>query len=263
MAAGVGTGTVVHGAGWARHALEIHHVDLPMRGLPPALEGLRVGFLTDLHLSTLVPDGDVARAVAMMNAERPDLVVLGGDYVSFADRQFMGPVADHLAALQAPSGVFGIIGNHDDERHMPAELSHRGIEMLLDARTDLVIRGERLALAGVKFWTRKRAEIEPVVAGAVAPVLMLAHDPRRITEAAALGVGGVLAGHTHGGQVVLPGLGAIAARKFPVAYGRLTRGGTEMFVSRGVGTVYIPLRINCPPEVAVVTLRAPRRATPP
>jgi predicted MPP superfamily phosphohydrolase len=86
---------------------------------------------------------------------------------------------------------------------------------------------------------------------------LLAHDPRRIVEAAALGVGVVLAGHTHGGQVVLPGLGAIAARKFPVAAGRLRLKATEMFVSRGVGTVYLPVRVNCPPEVAVLTLRRP------
>jgi predicted MPP superfamily phosphohydrolase len=75
-------------------------------------------------------------------------------------------------------------------------------------------------------------------------------------EAAALDVGGVLAGHTHGGQVVLPIVGALAARKFPIAAGRATRENTEMFVSRGVGTVILPLRINCPPEVALVTLRS-------
>ena len=91
------------------------------------------------------------------------------------------------------------------------------------------------------------------------PLLLLAHDPRRIVEASALAVAGVLAGHTHGGQVVLPLVGAVAAKKFPVAEGRLTRHSTEMFVSRGVGTVIVPLRINCPPEVAVVTLRRPAR----
>jgi uncharacterized protein len=263
LAAGAGTGMIVHGVGWARHALEIGHVDLPVRGLAPALDGLRLGFLTDLHLSSLVPADDVARAVAMINAERPDLIVLGGDYVSFADRHFMGPVADHLAVLEAPLGVFGIIGNHDDERHMPAELKQRRIEMLMDARTDLKVRGETLSLAGVKFWTKRREDIARVVTGTAGAVLMLAHDPRRIAEAASLGVGGVLSGHTHGGQVVLPGLGAVAARKFPIAAGRLTRGGTEMFVSRGVGTVYLPVRINCPPEVVVVTLRARRQSTRP
>lgn len=94
------------------------------------------------------------------------------------------------------------------------------------------------------------------MAGAPPPVLLLAHDPRRIVEAGALGIPAVLSGHTHGGQVVLPWLGAIAARKFPIAAGRLTMKGSELFVSRGVGTVILPIRINCPPEVAIVTLRA-------
>ena len=91
--------------------------------------------------------------------------------------------------------------------------------------------------------------------GASGTVVLLAHDPRRVTEAAALGVPLVLSGHTHGGQVVLPGLGAMAAQKFPVVAGLARQDRTTLFVSRGVGTVYVPVRINCPPEVAVLTLR--------
>jgi predicted MPP superfamily phosphohydrolase len=92
--------------------------------------------------------------------------------------------------------------------------------------------------------------------------LLLAHDPRRLTEAVALAVPAVLSGHTHGGQVVLPGLGAVAARRFPHVEGLAEEGGSSLFVSRGVGTVYVPLRINCPPEVALVTLtsRTPSRS---
>lgn len=259
LATGAAAGTVVHGYGWERDALGVTRVDLPMSGLPRALEGLRLGFLTDVHHSAMVAEHLVSRAVSLLNAERPDLVVLGGDYVSFGDRKYMAPVAEQLGVLAAPHGVFGIIGNHDDERYMPAELRRRGIEMLLDDRTTLDIKGERLDLAGVKFWTKSAGDIGAVVSGAHAPVLLLAHDPRRVVEAAALAVPAVLAGHTHGGQVVLPLLGALAARKFPIAQGRLTRDTTEMFVSRGIGTVVVPLRVNCPPEVAVVTLRRPAR----
>jgi len=77
----------------------------------------------------------------------------------------------------------------------------------------------------------------------------------RVIEARALGIPAVLSGHTHGGQIVLPVVGALAARKFPVAAGRLSTKGTELYVSAGVGTVILPVRINCPPEVALVTLR--------
>ena len=86
-------------------------------------------------------------------------------------------------------------------------------------------------------------------------VILLAHDPRRLADAAALKIPLVLAGHTHGGQVVLPVVGALAAREFPVVAGLGRRDATTMFVSRGVGTVYVPVRINCPPEVAVLTLQ--------
>jgi predicted MPP superfamily phosphohydrolase len=252
---GVGTGLIAQGYLFERHAMRVERVDLPLSGLPPSLDGLRVGLLTDVHYSAIVPAADVTTSVNLLNAERPDVIVLGGDYVSFADRAYMGPVAEMLGALKAPHGVFAIVGNHDDRRHMPAALASHGIETLDDARTSVEIRGDRLHLAGLDFWTRSLAKIADVVRGAGAPLLLLAHDPRRIVEAAELRVAGVLSGHTHGGQIVLPGVGAIAAKKFPIAAGRLRRDDTEMFVSRGVGTVVVPIRINCPPEVAMVTLR--------
>lgn len=253
---GLAAGGIAHGYLWERHAVGVTAVDLPVRGLAPGLDGVKIGFLTDLHLSAQVSADLVADAVALVNASAPDLVVLGGDYVSFRDRAFMGPVAELLGGLRAPHGVFGIIGNHDDERHMPLELRRRGLAVLLDDHTTIAIRGEPVGIVGLKFWTNKVPQIRAVVARARRPTLLLAHDPRRIAEAADLDIPATLAGHTHGGQVVLPGVGAIAARRFPIAAGRLTRGRAEMFVSRGIGTVVLPLRINCPPEVAVVTLRS-------
>ncbi len=189
-------------------------------------------------------------------AAQPDLIVLGGDYVTRADRQYVDPSAQALASLSAPNGVFAILGNHDDDHDMPAALMKNGVQVLKDARTHLVINGEGIDLAGIRYWTRRPAEIAAVVRGATSPIFLLAHDPRRLTEAAALNIPLVLSGHTHGGQVVLPGLGAVAAQKFPVVAGIGRRGQTAMFVSRGVGTVYVPVRINCPPEVAVLTLQA-------
>ena len=127
--------------------------------------------------------------------------------------------------------------------------------MLKDARTSLRIKGETLDIVGIRYWTRKLADISSVARGATGTVLLLAHDPRRLTEAAALGIPLVLSGHTHGGQVVLPGLGPVAARKFPVIEGTAQRDRTRIFVSRGVGTIYVPVRLNCPPEAAVLTLQ--------
>jgi predicted MPP superfamily phosphohydrolase len=238
-----------------RHQLQIARADLPVAGLPPALAGLRIGFITDVHCSRWGSPEYVGLAARRLMAEQPDLIVLGGDYVTWGDRRFVQPSAEALAPLSARHGVFGILGNHDDDRYMPAALAARGVDVLKDARTRLTIKGEIIDLVGIRFWTRKAADIASLLKGAAGTVVLLAHDPRRLTEAAALNVPLVLSGHTHGGQVVLPLAGAIAAQKFPVVAGMARRNRTTMFVSRGIGTVYVPVRINCPPEVAVLTLQ--------
>ena len=253
-------GAAVYGTAYERHQIGTTEVALPVGGLPAALDGLRIGFLTDIHHSGTVPASDVANAVQLTLDQKPDLIVLGGDYVTFGDRAFVQPVAELLAPLQAPHGVFAILGNHDDDRDMPAALEAQHIEVLKDARTQIELRGERLELAGVRFWTRRLEDVARVLNKAADTVLLLAHDPRRITEAAALDVPAVLSGHTHGGQVVIPGLGAVARRRFPILAGLGSRQNTSIFVSRGVGTVYVPVRINCPPEVAVVTLKGRQQA---
>jgi len=138
---------------------------------------------------------------------------------------------------------------------MPLALAQNGVHVLKDARTRLTIRHETIDLVGIRFWTKRQADIAPLVRGAAPMTVLLAHDPRRLTEATALAVPLVLSGHTHGGQVVLPLVGAVAAQKFPVVAGLARRENTTMFVSRGVGTIYVPVRINCPPEVAVLTLQ--------
>ena len=256
--AGVGA----YGALYERHRIERLTRDVLVRGLPPALDGLRIGMITDVHHSAVVPAEDVTRAVMLLKEAAPDIVVLGGDYISFLDRAYASPVAELLAPLaDAPQGSFAVLGNHDDEREMPAALSSRGFTVLKDQRTSLIVKGERLDLAGVRFWTRSPGEVAGVLKGTGGTTILLAHDPRRLSEAASLDVQLVLSGHTHGGQVIVPGVGAVAGRKFPVLAGYAVRDNTALFVSRGVGTVYVPLRINCPPDVAVLTLRRELRAS--
>ncbi len=256
-AAGIGaaTGTLAHGYLYERHHLELTRETLHVLGLSPTLAGLRIGLLCDFHRSETVSHEIVERAVQMAMSEAPDMIILGGDYVTWGDRRFVGPVADALAPLAAPHGVFAILGNHDDDRDMPAALAAKGFVVLRDARTRLMVRGETLDLAGIRYWTRRASDIAHVLRGASPNVFLLAHTPMRLAEAASLAVPLVLSGHTHGGQIVLPGVGAIAAREFPVIAGLGRREGTAIFVSRGVGTVYIPVRLNCPPEVAILTLQ--------
>lgn len=258
LVTGVGavTGAGAYGVLYGRHALELTRAELPVSGLPPALAGLRIGLMTDVHRSQWVSDDDVHAAVQLLMSAKPDLVVLGGDYVTWGDRTFVGPSAEALSALHAPHGVFAILGNHDDDHDMAAALNAGHVEVLRDARTKLRIRNESLELAGLRFWTKRATDVAAIVRGASGPVILLAHDPRRWAEATALGIPLVLSGHTHGGQIVLPVVGAVAARKFPVVSGVARQDDTTIFVSRGVGTVYVPVRINCPPEVALLTLAA-------
>jgi predicted MPP superfamily phosphohydrolase len=259
-AVGIGavTGTLAHGYLYQRHHIEMTRQTLEVSGLPSVLAGLTIGFLTDLHRSQTVAHGLITHAVDLVMAERPDIIVLGGDYVTWGDRRYVTPAAEALAGLSAPNGVFAILGNHDDDKDMPAALSARGFTVLRDARTRVEIRGEPVDFAGIRFWTRKVTDIARVLRGGSPTTILLAHTPMRLFEAAALAVPLMLSGHTHGGQIVLPGMGAVAAREFPIIAGVGRRENTTAFVSRGVGTVYVPVRINCPPEAAMLTLQ-PRR----
>jgi predicted MPP superfamily phosphohydrolase len=256
-AAAVGTvvGMADYGYTYERHRIGVTRETLRVSGLSPALHGLRVGFLTDLHRSYAVPHEMADAAVQLLVSEQPDIIMLGGDYVTWGDRRFVGAAAEALAPLTAPYGVFAILGNHDDDKDMPAALTAKGVTVLKDARTRLRIKGVPLDIAGIRFWTRRAADIARIVKGAATDLILLAHTPWRLPEATALSIPLVLSGHTHGGQIVLPGLGAIAAREFPVIQGIGRRESTTIFVSRGVGTVYIPVRVNCPPEVALLTLQ--------
>jgi predicted MPP superfamily phosphohydrolase len=266
-AAGVGlvVGRGAHGYLYERHHVGVTRASLPVSGLPAPLDGLRIALLTDFHLTSDSAATDIQHAIDLARAETPDLIVLGGDYVTLQDRDFMSPCADLLRTLSAPFGVFGVLGNHDDDVEMSRELKRRGVEMLNDARTTLTIRGETIDLVGLRFWTRQPSDLARLMRGGTTTTILLAHDPRRLVQAAALNVPLMLSGHTHGGQIVVPGLGAIAAKKFPVIAGMARRENTTVFVSRGIGTVYVPCRINCPPEVALLTLKrlsAPQPGTP-
>ena len=255
-AIGATTGAAAHGYLYERHDIAVTRETLHVAGWPDALAGLRVGFLTDLHRSQTVSHEMVSAAVDLVMRERPDLIVLGGDYVTWGDRRYVEPSADALSPLAAPHGVVAVLGNHDDDRDMPSALTARGFAVLRDARTQLTIRGEKVDIAGIRYWTRRAVDIAHVVRGASPTLILLAHTPKRLTEAVALSIPLMLSGHTHGGQIVLPGLGPIAAREFPVIAGSARRENTTAFVSRGVGTVYVPIRLNCPPEVAILTLQA-------
>jgi uncharacterized protein len=258
---GVAVGPLAYGVVYERHRLRRLDEDIPVSGWPAALDGLRVGLITDIHHSASVSAEDVSHAVDLLRAASPDLIVLGGDYVTYGNERYVEPVAELLAPLaDAPFGSFAVLGNHDNDKEMSAALTKKRFAVLRDEHTRISVRHEPLDLVGLRFWTRRIEHITPVLKGTGPTTIMLAHDPRRLTQASELNVPLILSGHTHGGQVLLPGLGSVVKQDFPTLAGLKREINTALFVSRGVGTVYVPIRLNCPPEVVVLTLRSKLQA---
>lgn len=248
--------------------LERTRTRIHVRGLHPDLEGFRVALLTDLHAGGGTPLWLIRRACRMAMAARPHLVALTGDFAA-DDWTTFRPVLDALGSLHAPHGVWAVPGNHDhlvgiDTWH--AEVArHPTVRDLTNRAVTMRVGGARLCVAGVDDW----AEGEPTLEALPDPAardftLLLAHSPDQAEAArrACDAVGLVLSGHTHGGQVRFPFVGALrnpAEHEALYEEGLRRRPWTQVYTSRGVGTVHLPLRFLCRPEVAVLELTgAPR-----
>lgn len=243
---------------------EITETDIWLRRLPPAFDGLRIVHLTDIHHSLYTPLEDVQRAVHLANVLRPDLVALTGDYVTLSP-VYIWPVAQALGKLRARLGVFAVLGNHDfqvDPDEITRALVARHIRVLRNSHFALRTRSGSLWMVGVDdvWWS---ADDLP---GALRSVpareakILLCHNPVGIREAVKHGVDLVLSGHTHGGQVRLPWVGSVYGRskfgeRFVEGWNRAN--GTQIYVSRGIGKVLVPLRLGCPSEIACLRLRRP------
>jgi len=258
--------------------LVVRRVDVSIPGLPPALDGLKVGQLSDLHRWPLVPRSRVERAVALLAAEAPDLVALTGDFVT----RWSGYAAEYpeiLAPLHPRLGSFACTGNHDhwtDPEVVTTALRAAGVTVLRNQHQLVPVGGTQLCVIGiddvgalgVSFHHDRRADDLPA-ALAGSPLsgvirLLLAHNPDFVMEpvfareTVRRPIHLVLSGHTHGGQVRLPLVGAPRPQS---RHGQLFGGGlvqvagTQVYVSRGAGSSW-PVRFNCPPEVNVLTLRS-------
>jgi predicted MPP superfamily phosphohydrolase len=240
---------------------ELTETDVFIRGLPPAFEGFRVALLTDVHHSRLVPVEEVRRVVALTNGAGPDLVALTGDYTT-SRRRYVEPCAEALGGLRAPSGVWAVLGNHDhytDGELTARALARNKINVLSNANTLLRRGADELRLAGVDDWGWGKADWGRALGGVdlSRPSVLLSHEPAVLDMAETRGVSLILSGHTHGGQVRLPFVGAPAryVEEFRYMGGLYEREGTQLYVSRGTGMIGLPLRIGARPEVAVIRLR--------
>ncbi len=243
---------------------EITEVPLEIPGLDPAFEGYRIVQIADLHLGHWLSPERLAGVVELVNRQEPDLVVITGDFVSYVVRQIADALTASLRALQPKDATLAVLGNHDHwmgAENLRTILKASGVIELANTVYTLH-RGEAsLHIAGVDSVTVGAADLEAVLAQLPddAPAILLAHEPDYADVSAATGRFALqLSGHSHGGQIVLPKIGALLRGpgffKYPNGLYRV--GEMWQYTNRGVGTHTFRLRYNCPAEITVVVLHS-------
>ena len=261
--------------GYAYHVeptwLRVNRIDMPVRGLPESLSGLKIAQLSDFHHGPHIPPGYLEEAIARTAAEKPDLIALTGDFI---DR---GP--DHVRAaaklfrhLKAPLGVFGVLGNHDFSVHtargarrhpelhrtVADSLGAEGVEMLRNRSVRVGKGGGELLVAGVDDLWSGESDLDAAFdsASRETPRVLLAHNPQSVDQLGAHRADLILSGHTHGGQINWPGVGPLflgkSARRWAAGLYQLE--DTRLYVNTGVGFGW-RLRFGVRPELALFTLR--------
>jgi len=265
-AAGIAAGGGVTGyaVGLEPLWLAVERVQVEVPGLPAALAGLTIAHLSDLHWGPYTGEREIGGAVKAANALEPDLIAVTGDFVYHIAR-YAPPCAAELAALRAPLGVWAIAGNHDHWAGVSAvrrEVEAAGLTWLANSSRRLLVRGTPLWIAGVDDVCERRADLPATLAGIPPeePVLLLAHEPDFADEVARAPqwITLQLSGHSHGGQVRLPGDGALIlpwlGQKYPAGLYSVAASHLQVYTSRGIGVIAPPVRFNCRPEVALITL---------
>jgi len=299
QAAGVIAGAVpfvsaAYGFVAERFHFTVREVEIPIANLPPALDGLRITQLSDIHIGSYMPTAQVRRAVGMANELNGHLTVVTGDFVSSKSDPLEECITE-LSHLRAPLGVWGCNGNHEiyaQAEQKSAELFQRfGMKLLRQENAELRWQESAFNLIGVDYQRQRDTEGKhpPMLAGVEtlvrrdAPNILLSHNPNSFRKAAELGIELSLAGHTHGGQVrveildhrwspaqfLTPYVAGLYRRPLlssanlgdaadssgpPVAATDLHR-SSAIYVNRGIGTIGAPVRLGVPPEITLITLR--------
>jgi predicted MPP superfamily phosphohydrolase len=259
-----------------RRRFEVEHFDIPVSGLSSALSQLTVVHLTDIHVGPFMPPEELAEYVEAVNRLQPDLIALTGDFVTSSDVE-AAPCAETLGKLKARYGVFACMGNHDVYAEADEELTRRfverGIQALRNDSVTLQLGNTKASILGVEDLRWGRPDLAHALDVARKNPgelkILLSHRPEIFPLAARAGLDLVLSGHYHGGQVRLgrdPDALSVARFLTPYVEGlfRLPRAAQSsrkdakvatLFVSRGVGITGLPIRINCPPQIAHLTLK--------
>jgi predicted MPP superfamily phosphohydrolase len=260
-----------------RRRFRVDHFSLPVEGLSSALSQLTIVQLTDIHVGPFMPPEELAAYVETINRLAPDLIALTGDFVAGSASE-VDPCVEVLSALRARYGTFACLGNHDVYAGIEDELERRfgekGIQVLRNGAVSLPVGNSRLNLLGIDDLKWGKPDLPQAIKAAAGKEpgevrILLSHRPEVFPDAAERGIDLTLSGHYHGGQIKLADMPwniSLARLVTPYAEGlfRLPRGdnpaistakGSTLFVGRGIGITGLPIRINCPPQIAHLTLR--------
>lgn len=236
----------------------LHH-DIAIAGLDPAHDGLRIGHLTDLHVGLLTPFAKIRRAIELVDAERPDLLVLTGDYLCYSPK-FTPVLRDLLANIHTP--IYAVLGNHDhwtDPQGVRKAFEHHGHHLLRNGSSELMLKHAPFTVVGIDDAITGNHDVKRSFSGVrkSGSRLVLTHAPNLADHASSYGPSLILAGHTHGGHVHIPGVTEKLMKKFGSNYlkGFYKVNGSLLYVNCGVGSSSIPIRAGAPAEASILTLR--------
>jgi predicted MPP superfamily phosphohydrolase len=245
---------------------EVTNVLCPIRNLPQQLHGFTIAFISDIHSSINMMKDEMIKYVNIVNSLQCDMILVTGDFVN-SQTDEVYPFAEAFSSLSAPHGVYGVMGNHDFFAPQPEtvakEVDACGVKLLRNDNVLISKNGGSFYLIGIDDVGRTERAAEKLEIAArntlmKIPKLAMIHRPYFLQQAADANIDLVLSGHTHGGQVVFARFGnatiAPASLASRYVWGNYKIGNTQMYVNRGIGTVGLPIRLNCPPEITKVTL---------
>lgn len=250
----LGTVSLIAYSLYEPHTLRTKHYTIDCA----ALSGLKIVFAADFHIAPN-DTNRLNKIITAIKNEQPDLIILGGDYVKGHQKSSAMPVrqiAQQLATLQTPLGIYAVIGNHDNwygKKEVLDALTEYGIVVLDNSNHRLNINKHYLFLAGVSDMATDTPDLSAALANTSSPVILISHSPDIFPESPETTL--TLAAHTHGGQINLPFLGApIVPSKYGQRYnkGIIKENGKTMIVTQGLGTSILPIRFNCPPEIVII-----------
>ena len=241
------------------YMLSIEHERIQLNRLPKEFDGFRIVQLSDIHHGPFSSKEQIEQAVDTANRLKPDIIALTGDYIS-KERHYAAPCAEMLGRLEARHGVYAVLGNHDhwtDAALITDLFRAEGITVLINEGMRFERNGAAFWLAGVDDYMVGLEDLSLALAGAQSDEmkLLLAHNPIILRRAARASVDLVLSGHTHGGQVAIRTERNSARPRRRLLKGLGRQGNTQIYVNRGLGTVVLPIRYGCPPEISLLELR--------